>query len=503
MQKIQGYFDLTSVLKIEIDDYESSFLTKYFFKIISSVPTVKVLNFEEGKQILFSFDYEDETYFFKADSDGNNYSELLAYEICHELGIESVKYYLARIGACKGVISKNYKVKDATYVTGKTIIMESLRDICDKDNLKWRNFNSLESIRASFEYRYSKREDYEKIVAKLMDKIVKMFMLDILLGNPDRTLLNWEIIEYTNGNVDVQPVFDNMRIMSSHPSTTIMAMTVHDCMENNVYFSRSLEENIYKFRKFSGYHFIMLKEWIKLLKLSNLKQIKRRIEFELKCPIPKEVLKHFAQCSIRQLQFLRCALSIPIENDLYFIDFDNFFKEGLIEMETLGSKELYGLIKPSEKYFFSVEDPRFKNVSKIFGFALNNIYEDGQNIDSRYFVNVHFIFLKLYVEVEIKTPKIITKYQMLHLKEIFERLAGYINVDLLRIKFTITNFNPLFDACDENFTQLEFCGGIDIIKDILNKIVSKGFVVDYDLPFPTRKRIEKTLELQRLDEVSG
>lgn len=123
-----------------------------------------------------SFKYNEIEYFYKYDYPRepfrvSPYNELVACEIADDLFIPHVNYNLASICGFKGLISK-----------------------CNI------YLNNLEDIWITLEEYYDRNLDYQNVVSKVMQKIVNMFIFDILIGQVDRDATNWWFIEYPNGH---------------------------------------------------------------------------------------------------------------------------------------------------------------------------------------------------------------------------------------------------------------------------------------------------------------
>ena len=73
--------------------------------------------------------------------------------------------------------------------------------------------NSLEIIWDALNYRYRNRPNKEEIVSKIMTKISKLFIFDILTMQCDRNGSNIEIMESDN-TVDLAPIYDNEGIFT-------------------------------------------------------------------------------------------------------------------------------------------------------------------------------------------------------------------------------------------------------------------------------------------------
>ena len=150
---------------------------------------------------VFSFIYNNTRFYFKTNNERNlynYYAELLAEELAKDFGIPCALYDLAKVGNHFGVISKDIKIEGATYVDLEDIIENYHEDL-------WDNF-SLINIWNDLNRYYKDRDDREKIVSKLISKIVDKFIFDVLICQLDSS--NMMIME-CDGKVSLAPIFDN------------------------------------------------------------------------------------------------------------------------------------------------------------------------------------------------------------------------------------------------------------------------------------------------------
>lgn len=244
-----------------------------------------MLKYELGKWFGFSFEYNDETYFFSFDGRSEEISSLIVEEICKDLEVPCVSYDLAKIGNLRGLVSKNFKKQNAKYILGKDILVDAyIKDISYNEELLL--YNNLEDIWAALEERYSTREDMPAIVEKLMNRIVDMFLIDILTGQADRGPNNWMIVEYDDGSVDLQPLFDNVRAFYAPLSLIRIIFTVDRSptfLTNN-----RVDINIKKFLATSSKEFkdsLYDKLWV--LSEENSERILDRLEKKLDWKLSK------------------------------------------------------------------------------------------------------------------------------------------------------------------------------------------------------------------------
>lgn len=286
MERINGYLDLTSVLNVKKSDNIDEFLD-YLKGNNSSVRIVQFCSehdfFEEYiDQFVFSFEYNGLTYYFKFDSLSNPLNELICYYIAKDMGLDSVFYDLAMVGGFTGNLSKDYKVKNAKYISGEEII-----NSVDK-NVDATKYNNLKDIWYCLEVYFKDYPNMQEIVAKLMMKIVKLFIFDLITGQEDRHEENWGIVIYENGDADLQPIFDNSRSLEDDPDF--------------IYYGLSLEGNrlsdnnkmVQEFLNVSSSEFSdILPNYLWVISEENINKIFKLIEGQIKQEIPPNIKRYY------------------------------------------------------------------------------------------------------------------------------------------------------------------------------------------------------------------
>lgn len=309
MKRENGYIDISSIVGLDKEKYQGECGFNALLIDIISSPSGVLVKQEDNKQLVFRFKYNDEVYYFKYDCIDDGYSELFFEEICKELDIPCISYDLACIGQFYGVISKDYKIPGAKYISGKALLknnsnskkIETIKDL-------WQ-MNTLDMIWDSLECRYQSREDKEQIVADLMNKIVKMFIVDLLLGSADRHLENWEIIEYQDGKVDLQPAFDNGRMLRTSPEYLKPCMQVET--EEMEQLNPYLLNNVTKFCKRSSKEFVdILINSLWVLEEENVRKVIERIEEKTGCLMPGVTMVGLIKATNVYLEFFKDTLGI-------------------------------------------------------------------------------------------------------------------------------------------------------------------------------------------------
>ena len=270
---------------------------------------VSIESINDNIQLVFSFKYDGITYFYKYDCPCepykvSPYNELVACEIADDLGISHVEYDLAIIGGFKGLISKNFRLSNVNYISGKDFLINN-HPLGKESNIA--NLNNLEDIWIALEEYYKRNSKYHNIVSRVMKQIVNMFIFDMLTGQVDRGYSNWWFLEYPDGKLHLQPLFDNVRILMLHhklaterfPSVTKLLLTV------NQDIIRYSEENLEEFLKFSDTEFVQtLSNSLWVISQENIKKIFTRIEQKTEYNMSLELKQFYLKEFSSQINFI-------------------------------------------------------------------------------------------------------------------------------------------------------------------------------------------------------
>lgn len=279
MKRINGYIDVDRMLGVEKQKiYDVKDMLAY---LGSNNDTVTVQKKNANSQFVFSFKYHGTTYYFKFDSLVSPYNELIAYYIAKDFGLSPIKYDLATLGVYDGVISKDFKDKRAKYILGSEILKSVYGDV------DLRKYNNLEDIWFALEDYFKDREDMQEIVSKIMNQLVRLFIFDMLLGQEDRHYDNWGIVEYLNGVIELQPVFDNSRILVDHPDMVNSQLLLEEKM---LY----MEDTVMNFLRNSSSEFSkILPDFLWVISNENIIRIFDLIEKQTKWPMPEDLKKEY------------------------------------------------------------------------------------------------------------------------------------------------------------------------------------------------------------------
>lgn len=304
----KGYINLNKILNIP-----SKTSLKELIELLKNDKRVTIQDTNDSNgnfQLVFSFKYNEIEYFYKYDCPKepfkvSPYNELISCEIADDLKIPHVDYALATIGGFKGLISQDFRKSNVKYISGKEFLIAN-HPLGNKDNIT--SLNNLEDIWLALEKHYNMNPTYQNVVSDVMNKIVKMFIFDIITGQVDRDYSNWYLIEYPDGTLDLQPLFDNIRILMLHhrlaperyPEVSKILLTV------NQDTSRFCEENLEEFLKISDEDFIdSFSNSLWVISLENIQEIFKRIEKKTGYPIPEELKSFYLKEFATQLYFLK------------------------------------------------------------------------------------------------------------------------------------------------------------------------------------------------------
>ncbi len=315
--------DMCTVLNIPRMDYLST--PESYSILLQSLrrnPDVEIIKQTPAINMVFSFQLGGEKYFFKYESRGNQYNELFAEEIAQALDIPCVHYELAKLEDIEGVASLNFKKEGCKYILGSELlgdcyseeIAEEIKKTYDfilddedkTEMIKQRltNYNTLKTIWNTLEKRYKDRDDMQIVVALLMKRLTDIFIFDVITNQPDRTSLNWGIVEKSDGSVDICPLFDNNRIFFTAPIFTNLMLSVDK--EEGPFQNRILEENLLGFLMESDSSFQRrFKDSLFVLEPDYVEEIIKRLERRTEEPLPESIKNYYHQACSIQLDFLK------------------------------------------------------------------------------------------------------------------------------------------------------------------------------------------------------
>lgn len=274
MTRKEGFIEVEKMLKeigVDITNCGS----------VLNSPHISIIS-ENVDKVIFSFNYQSDTYFYKYNFMNMPYNELVAEELAKDYGLDYVHYDLAILFTNRGVLSKNYKKENVNYISGTEILLNFY-----KNNRNTYQANNLEGIWDALEYRYRNHLNKRKIIKKLMQKIVNIYIFDILLRQSDRHSDNWQIME-SEDIIDIAPLYDNERILYAFDGTNYVSIKSDDLPYDNLWYSiknfQTISSEEYK-------NIIQKKLWI--ISEENLYKVFERIERKTGYPMPTHIKKYY------------------------------------------------------------------------------------------------------------------------------------------------------------------------------------------------------------------
>lgn len=277
MTRKEGFIDLDEILNdIGLDKISE-------LKEMKNNPSksfkINVTKYIKDMNMSINFTYLGKQYFYKYYYYVNPYNELLANELAKDFGLQNVEYDLAILNDKKGVLSKNFRKDNTIYIKGADLLYEFWQArYLDKHN-------NLYDIWDALEYHYRNHSDKRAIVEHLMNKIVFIFIFDIINCQSDRHCLNWEIAENEN-NIDIAPLYDNENILCAnyYPIMLTMIRQTGDNLQHSL--DLFLKESSVEYKD-------LLKQKMWIIDTENLKSAFKRIEEKTCYPMPEDVKEYY------------------------------------------------------------------------------------------------------------------------------------------------------------------------------------------------------------------
>lgn len=259
------------------------------------MPDTKILSWNED---IYDFDklnifsYQGVMWFYKKciHTETGPYYELIAEELAKDFKIPVAHYDLAIYKNQRGVISKNFKKENHTYIAGIKLLREYAAKISSSHLEKriWgHNYNSLEGVFETLEDYYQDHPKKREVVSKLMNQFVDLFLFDMITGQGDRHFNNW-MIEEAEVDINLVPLFDNELILSDNQTVEFPTFVNSDCS--------GLAQPIYNvlgqfltYSEHSAWYQAYILDKLNLIEEEHLNQIFSRIEERTYAPVPDNI----------------------------------------------------------------------------------------------------------------------------------------------------------------------------------------------------------------------
>lgn len=250
---------------------------------------------EAGAHYGFWLEIDGEEYYFKVETEFEQYMELFCEELAKVLKISTISYDLAYYDGLKGVISKDMNPNGEGKIKIGTILKKYYNDvICENpalfsNEIFLENAYNLETVWWSLQYYYRDRPNKDIIVENLMNHIMESFYFQLLTFNYDMNYQN--IIILGDENPRIAPNFDyggggliNFDIPIYNYG---FPATPHSMSKRS---GRQAKEVIQNFLEISDVTFVnKLESYVDVLLNLDLETIIKKIEERTESPVPKEV----------------------------------------------------------------------------------------------------------------------------------------------------------------------------------------------------------------------
>ena len=145
------------------------------------------------RQLVFT--YNGQKYYYKEMITYEYYyNEVIAEKIAKQAGIPCAHYYLGCFAGRDGIISEEIQLEH----------YQSMQAFLDNHRTRHRKIrNTFENIWEALDNEFD-----EATTARLMDKLVDIFLFDAIIGNPDRNLENYGLI-IEEDSTQFAPLIDN------------------------------------------------------------------------------------------------------------------------------------------------------------------------------------------------------------------------------------------------------------------------------------------------------
>lgn len=282
----------------------------------------KLVDREKGQYWVYIDGVE---YYFKPSCiSGLLYSELIAYYMALELGVEVCFCDLAELNGERGYISKSLRSDNIELVPGEVILgdylVNSLKVIADMglcdDGVKMLKedlmddvsgcfcsdyVNTLEIIWQALEYRYGGKINIESV----MNQFVLMYMYTIICGDADKHPGNWLVIE-SKENIRLAPLFDNELILNDYFSDVNLSVNFSD-------FNCSIFASLREFFKVSAseYFDLFIEKFEKIV--DSFELILFKVESQIGMEIPFDDKQYIIDSFNKNIDGIRRVIRDNIE----------------------------------------------------------------------------------------------------------------------------------------------------------------------------------------------
>ncbi|HBA38103.1 MAG TPA: hypothetical protein DCY94_05220 [Firmicutes bacterium] len=470
MKRKDGFIDLNAILEIDSD-----MSLEQIHSVLCKNSHIEIIKYNSDR-LIFNFNYEGITYFFKATNSPVIYNELLFEEVCRTLGIPCIEQDLAKIGRVTGLISRDYRMENTTYINGVTILEEAGYECVLKGSKKLTlRHNNFEDIFAALKKRYGKRDNWQEIFSNLSKKFIDMFLVDTIMLQDDRHQKNWTIVEFADGKIDLLPLLDN-ELLSGRPyyNTCPLLSIVSSSQKKPI--SEVLDDFLTLFPKA---YTSLLNSYIKSISRKNLEEDFKKIEQKISHPLPEYIKDMYLERYLIHYSYLEDVLDPQSPCNLFEGSFDKVKKLAERKRDAFGKSYAIGIITPSKDQYVTDELNKIDSIEMLRRLVLQEIASSIEDETARDYITINFTYrVKRKTQIEILVPAYITPHEAAALSKLRENFSK-IDCD---ITINTSNFDPRSGAINETldtYTLLSSQKDTDIIDELLTLYRLSNRIVEY------------------------
>ncbi len=425
---------------------------------LSSLPNIKLdCEAYQNEKLVFRFRDEGKEYIFKYDPNYPPENEIFFAQIARFLGVDVVSNEIVELGSLRGIFQESPHRRETHYVE-----VEDLLQLLPAEE---KNEDYFENIEKALNIRYRNIPNGAQLVQNLMNKIIRITILNIVLGIPE--FPTWTLQETQDGTVDITPIEPKKELfggllrrkrMSNDEQREILKTT----------FLR-MNDIIDKLASSSRNDTPKLIESLWVLKRNNIEELFEQLDGKANREIRRILqIKYITMCK-SHLDFLMDTLGIeklPVSKDIdldYILAMTNQrqFKDGEIAAS---------IITPMGVNHVAAIEAATAHHEELFQDIYNRIYKEEAT-------NIHLGAIKIHHisrdstdrQAIVHVPYYITPYEYSQLSKILIKLND-LGIEILADQ---TGFDPI-NGCFCRGSEEEFTG-----LEILDYLKTNDFIVDY------------------------
>ncbi|MDD3187664.1 MAG: hypothetical protein PHD02_04285 [Bacilli bacterium] len=198
-------------------------------------------------------------YIMKASSIDAMIRELLADYIATLLNLNHVNYFRYK----KGLLSPDFRKPNTVTKSGRKFISDIPENVIES-----KRYPGVYDVELALNFRFIYYQNFEKQKNDMLFNIIDMILFDLLIVNPDRHTLNWDIF-FDYEQFGLIPIFDNNAAFSD---SNCCIFNLFGGIEENENVMRQLLDS-----KFSDYALFRMQEFMNIINPDTIDGIIRNV----------------------------------------------------------------------------------------------------------------------------------------------------------------------------------------------------------------------------------